>query len=213
MHHYSLSPLRLATLDQLLSRLTTSPSTCLLAYSQYLKMANTVVSNDAVEAAFRTMVVPMKLPPEPDHPDDILEYLVERVVETKDNLHWPNEEIRRLVDQFCWLHKSSNFSAVNIKKSLSEMATGGARAFYLAAQNAVLMVHRLPSEPDLVEVYTWAAQLPPDEILKSINEPLRYRIPESVVKVSFSRLKDTRAFSDLLYDLSVNEQPEALPSA
>lgn len=160
-------------------------------------------------AAFRTMIVPMKLPPEPDPPDAILEYLT-RQMEKHESLN-RNELIGRIASDFCWLHKSSNFSEANIHRCLVQIELGDARAFYLAAQNAVLMIHRLPFESDFAELYAWAAQLPPGDVLQAVDEPLRYRVPQSAARVKFSHLMDTMAFAELLYDLGVNEQPEALP--
>eukprot|EP00566_Odontella_aurita_P035282 CAMPEP_0113588794 /NCGR_PEP_ID=MMETSP0015_2-20120614/35718_1 /TAXON_ID=2838 /ORGANISM="Odontella" /LENGTH=89 /DNA_ID=CAMNT_0000494717 /DNA_START=51 /DNA_END=317 /DNA_ORIENTATION=+ /assembly_acc=CAM_ASM_000160 len=89
-------------------------------------MAN--VTNNAISAAFRTLIVPMKLPPEPDDSDDILEYLEAKVVDNQ-QLSWPNDEVRKLTKQFCWLHKASNFSATNIKSSLTNTSPGQVCAF------------------------------------------------------------------------------------
>jgi hypothetical protein len=93
----------------------------------------------------------MKLPPEPDCSDAILQYLTEQVVNNKD-LHKPNDATWMLADHFCKLHQTRYFSAKNIQQSFTSMVPGGVRAFYVKAQNAVLMMYRLSLDPSLVEV-------------------------------------------------------------
>ena len=164
-----------------------------------------------VAAALRTMIVPMQLPPEPDPSDAFLEYLTEQM-DKHESLNLKQYDfIGRIARDFCWLHQSGNFSEANIHECLVRICPGDVGAFYLASQNAVLMLHRLPLEPDFVELYAWAAQLPPGDVIQAVNEPLRYRIPESAVRINFPRPKDTMAFAELLYNLGVSEQLEALP--
>ncbi|KAL7554906.1 hypothetical protein ACHAWF_018454 [Thalassiosira exigua] len=173
-------------------------------------MAEEVLKAEALNlmAAFRSMIAPMSLPESPDSNDALLRFMGEHVVvcDSEDGIVWLSDKQKELAQRFIWLMQSANLTTDNIANCLNEMKAGDARAFWIEAQNAVVLVHRMNAVA--CRIYAWAAQLPTKEVLGAST--LRRRVPESAVQAPWSAV-DNAVFADLLFDLSRNSQPEALP--